>query len=211
MSSPKFRMVFQQENSLALFKYITLILLMITTIGCSHYIINDAGYVRPPKNYKFSYRNQVQNLVSNVQIDTTVVYYLNNCNVYRTSDEYKYRDHYIRFYADGKFKVQGVKEFPKIEDVNNINLGIVGYYKLKGNVIKMQTYTDIEAGSDQLEFGLIDENKNLILLSDNPRSTFGIGYSESGIKRKIQNQNIMKPKRYKKVKIEKMIYKEPNW
>lgn len=138
--------------------------------SCSHYIVNDAGYTRPPKNYKFSFKKNSAKLTNNEVIDTTVVYYLHNSNYYRNSDEYKNSEHYIRFYSDGKFKLQGTKEVPKVEDINDINKGIIGYYKLKERVIKLQIYGDINGGSDQIEIGLIDEKGNLILLNENPRS-----------------------------------------
>ncbi len=190
--------------------FLTMSFLVLFT-SCSHYVINEAGYTRPPKKYKFSYQKNSAKLTNNEFIDTTVVYYLHNSDFYRNTSEYKNSDHYIRFYSDGKFKLQGTKEFPKIEDINNINKGIVGYYKLKGRVIKLQVYGDINGGSDQLEFGIIDENGNLILLNENPRSSFNIGYSEKNIKKKIDRTSFFNPQRYKKIKIEGMTYERPNW
>ena len=191
-------------------KILTILLLLFLT-SCSHYIINEAGYTRPPKSYKFSYKKNSAKLTNNEVVDTTVVYYLHNSNYYRNSSEYKNSDHYIRFYSDGRFKLQGTKETPKIEDINNINKGIIGYYKLKGRVIKLQTYGDINGGSDQLEFGLVDEKGDLILLNENPRTDFCIGYSENAIKRKITHSSFFNPKRYEKLKIEGMTYEKPNW
>lgn len=190
-------------------KMLTITVLLLLT-SCSHYVINKEGFTRPPKNYKFSYANKSAKLTSTEIIDTTAIYYLENSNYYRNSDVYKNGDGYIRFYANGKFKMQGTKTFPSIDDINNIEKGIVGYYKLKKNVIKLQIYGDINGGSDQLEFGLIDENKNLILLNENPRTTFCLGYSESGIRNKIKN-SYFNPKIYKKRKVEGITYEKPNW
>lgn len=184
-------------------------------ISCSHYLVNNEGFVRPPKNYRFSYQKKSAKLIDNKIIDTTVIYYLSNSNYYRNTDEYKNDDGYIRFYANGKFKMQGLKAEPKIEDVNNVNYGIVGYFKIKGNVIKLQLYTDINAGSDQLEFGIIDDKGDLILLNENPRTDFGLGYSEEMIKEKINEVSVFRqnlnPKIYKKLKMDEMIYTPPNW
>ena len=188
-----------------------IVLSLIFLTSCSHYFINKEGYYRPPKNYRFSYKKNSAKLTNNEVIDTTVVYYLHNSNYYRNSSEYKNVDHYIRFYSDGRFKLQGTKETPKTEDVNDINKGIIGYYKLKGRVIKLQIYGDINGGSDQLEFGLIDDNGDLILLNENPRTDFCIGYSEDGIKRKIAKSSFFNPKRYEKLKIDGMTYETPNW
>jgi hypothetical protein len=185
--------------------------------SCSHYLVNNEGFTRPPKNYKFSYQKRSSKLNDTKVIDTTAIYYLTNSNYYRDSNEYKNNDGYIRFYANGKFKIQGSKTFPKIEDVNNVNYGIVGYFKLKDNVIKLQIYTDLNAGSDQLEFGIIEENGDLILLNENPRSGLCtcLGYSKKAIRKKINEVSIFRanlnPKIYKKIKIEGMIYNKPNW
>lgn len=179
--------------------------------GCSHYVLNDSGYPRPPKKYKFSYSKNESHLTDTTIIDTTAIYYLSNSNYYRNSSNYKNTDHYIRFYSDGHYKLQAVKEYPKIEDINDIRKGNVGYYKLKGNVIKLQLYSDINAGSDQLQFGLIDENNNLVLLNENPRTDFCIGYSESGIKRKIRKASFFNPLFYTKIRLNGMTYDRPDW
>lgn len=190
---------------------ILMILSLLYLTSCSHYVVNEEGFTRPPKNYKFSYKRNSAKLTNNELVDTTVVYYLHNSNYYRNSSEYKNSDHYIRFYSQGRFKLQGTKETPKIGDINNIKKGIIGYYKLKGRVIKLQIYGDINGGSDQLEFGLIDEKGDLILLNENPRTDFCIGYSEDAIKRKIAKSSFFNPKRYEKLKIDGMTYEKPNW
>lgn len=187
------------------------ILLLLFLSGCSHYIVNESGYIRPPKNYKFSYKKNSAKLTSNEVIDTTAVYYLSNSDYYRDSSEYKNSDNYIRFYSDGRLKLQGTKDTLNIEHINNIKEGIVGYYKLQGRVIKLQIYGDIDGGSTQLDFGLIDEKGDLILLNENPRIQFGIGYSEDAIKGKIEKSSFFNPKVYKKIKIQGMKYEKPNW
>jgi hypothetical protein len=106
----------------------------------------------------------------------------------RPNEECRVIPTYIRFYADGRFKLNRTKEYPRLEDINNINNGLVGYYKIEdGNVIKIQIYTEINAGSDQLEYGLIGDDKDIVFLDENPRTAFwDIGFSKKGIKRKME-------------------------
>lgn len=191
-------------------KKIFAIISLLFLTSCSHYVINSQGFVRPPKNYKFSYRNKSAKLKSNETIDTTAIYYFKNSNYYRDSQEFKSGGRYVRFYANGKFKMQGTKTYPSVEDINNTERGVVGYYKLKKNVVKLQIYGDIDGGSDMLEFGLIDENKNLILLDENPRTYFRIGYSENGIRNKIKYRK-SGAKIYEKKQVEGITYEKPNW
>jgi len=172
--------------------------------------VNQQGYIRPPQHYKFPYSKKAGQLLNTQIIDTTCVYVLQNSNYYRHTDEYKNDNNYIRFYADGRFKQQGFKTAFTIEQVNDNNSGIVGFYLLKGNVVKLQFYTDLNAGSDQLKFGIVDDGGNLILLHENPRTDFGLGYSEKGIRKKISN-SYFNPKVYKKVKQEGLTYTKPDW
>lgn len=186
------------------------ILVFIIFSNCSHYVVNSSGYIRPPKNKKFSYKKRFKKLKNLSVIDTTAIYYLSDSYFYKNSKKYKNGNSYIRFYGDGHFKLQGVKKTPTIEEVNNPNKGIVGYYYIKGKVVKMQLYSDINAGSFQLKFGYIDKNTNLILMHDNPRYDFAIGYDEEKIKRLIK-KSPFSPKIYKKTPIQKMVYIKPNW
>lgn len=178
--------------------------------NCSHYIVNKDGFIRPPENKNFSYKNRFTNFKDSSVIDTTAIYYLADSYFYKDSFEYKNGDSYIRFYGDGRFKLQGLKNYPIPEEVNNPNYGIVGYYFLKDNVVKMQIYTDIDAGSIQLEFGYIDANKNLIVMHDNPRFDYAIGYNEKKIRRLIE-KSPFSPKVYKKIYLDGMKYVKPNW
>ena len=178
--------------------------------GCSHYVINDAGYVRPPKGKKFSYKKRVTALDNIAVIDTNAIYYLTDSYFYKRSKQYKNGDAYIRFYADGHFKLQGLKKYPTAEQVNNPNYGIVGYYYLQDNVVKMQVYSDINAGSMQLKFGYIDKQNNLVVMHDNPKYDFCLGYQLKKIKRLIE-KSPMSPKIYKKIYLENLTYIKPNW
>jgi hypothetical protein len=162
------------------------------------------GYARPPKNYHFSYKNQVSLLRSTEVIDTTAIYFLHDDKNYNRSNAY------IRFYADGHFKTQATKAYPIKEEVNNHAYGIVGYYILQENTVKMQVYTNVNGGSNQLEFGFVDENKNLVVMHQNPRSTYKIGFSERAMKRKAANRNVP-PLVYEKIKIDGLTYIQPNW
>jgi len=199
-------------------KRISYLILSLLLTNCSHYVLSSTGYTRPPEKYKFPYSKHTKKLHTNQIIDTTAIYYLHDS--YFTSGDgnheikkYKRTDAFIRFYDDGRLKIQSSRgEYPKIEDINNINNGIVGYYLLKGNQIKIQVYSDIDAGSNQLKYGYIDENKNLIIYDANPRTYISIFnlFSEQNGRKKMEKAYYGK-KEYKKIKVEGIIYEKPNW
>lgn len=192
-------------------KVLVYCLFILTLSSCWHYRLNSENYVRPPEKYRFSYESRVSPLSKDVLIDTSAIYYLHDSNYYRDKKQPKNIDNYLRFYADGRFKMQRVENYPKTKDVNNLEKGIVGYYLIKGKVIKLQIYTDINAGSNQLMFGLIEDDGSLTFLNENPRTYFNLGYSEKNIKKKIKKTSYLNPKHYKKIKLEGMTYDKPRW
>lgn len=189
--------------------FIFIIFFLITS--CSHYVVNNEGFTRPPEKYKFGYSKKKSDVDVYQLIDTTSIYYMAEQDLYKYRSEYMRRGEYIRFYSDGRFKMQGVKDFPEIDDINNVNKGIVGYFFIRKNVLKLEIYSDINAGSSQLRFGLIEDNGDINLLDENPRTFYGIGFSEENISKKIK-KTIYKPQIYKKIKPEgEMIYENQNW
>lgn len=174
-------------------------------------MVNNEGFTRPPEKYKFGYSKKKSDVDVYQLIDTTSIYYMAEQDLYKYRSEYMRRGEYIRFYSDGRFKMQGVKDFPEIDDINNVNKGIVGYFFIRKNVLKLEIYSDINAGSSQLRFGLIEDNGDINLLDENPRTFYGIGFSEENIRKKIK-KTIYKPQIYKKIKPEgEMIYENQNW
>ena len=186
------------------------IILAVLVSSCTHYVVNDAGYIRPPKSQKFSYKKKSASL-NFALIDTNSIYYSSNGYFYKNDKGSKLSDKYIRFYGDGRFKLQGLKKSPpELADINNPDVGVVGYYITQGNAVKMQIYTDIDAGSIQLEYGYIDENGTLIVMHDNPRVDFNIGYNEKKIRRLI-DKSPFSPEIYKNTPITGLTYLAPNW
>jgi hypothetical protein len=203
-----------------LIKLILISVIVIIVSGCGHYVLSSTGYIRPPKNYRFPYEKRAIQLKTIDVIDTTCIYYLHDSyfksgggtGIY-AEKTYKRSESFIRFYADGRLKLQGTKgEYPKIEDINNINNGLAGFYLLKGRQIKIQLYSDINAGSDQLKYGYIDDNDNLILYDANPRtyiSIFNLFSEKNG--RKQMEKGYFGKMSYEKISVKGMTYINPNW
>jgi hypothetical protein len=201
-----------------MFKKVVSLTLFFSLISCVSYKFSSEGFYRPKNdNHRFEYKNSKTDINTYKLIDTLSIYYMPTQELYKPSDiyrrtgKYERRGKYIRFFSKGKFKIQGVNEVPKIEDVNNINKGIVGYFKFVNNVLKLEIFTDINAGSNQLQFGIIQEDGNIILLDENPRTTFRIGYSHDNIKKKLEN-SVYNPIILKKIKMDSSLtYTKPNW
>jgi len=198
-------------------RIVSYIIIILFFTNCSHYILNNNGYVRPPKKHKFHFSKKAKKLENIEIIDTTAIYYMHNSYLttrkgYTQTKKYKRTDRFIRFYGNGRLKIQHCNdEYPKIEDVNNINNGIIGYYLLSGDEIKIEIYTDINGGSNQLKYGHFDENKNLIIYDYSPNNyitIFNLWSEKKG--RELMKKEIQKEK-YEKTKINGMSYIKPNW
>lgn len=72
-------------------KNLACFMLMFCFYSCSHYVVNQAGYIRPPKNQKFTYKKRISVLKDSSFIDTTAIYYLYN-SYYKDNKEYKNRE-----------------------------------------------------------------------------------------------------------------------
>lgn len=192
-------------------KSVLILIIFCLTTSCSRYVVNNEGFTHPPENYKFGYSKRSSDVDVYQLIDTTSIYYMAEQDLYKHKSDYMRNGKYIRFYSNGRFKIQGVKDFPDIEAINNVDKGIVGYFFIRKNVLKLEIYSDINAGSSQLRFGLIEDNGDLNLLDENPRTFYGIGFSEENIRKKIK-KTVYKPQILKKIKPKgEMTYEEPNW
>jgi hypothetical protein len=165
-----------------------------------------------PVSQERAFRNIERTILTdNTLLDTTVIYYLKDHNEYRDSDKYKVSEHYIRFYSDGRCKQGFILESKKLnaDDVNSVRNGSVGYYLIEGSVIKIALYLGVHGISTYTSIGLIDEDKNLIILNEQT-SMFPI-YTEKLVRRRIDKTSYLNPMRYEKVKVEGMEYIPPIW
>lgn len=182
--------------------------------SCYHYLTNENGYIRPPKEFKFEYKNKTKKLESNNVIDTTCIYISKGNYIYYDSvgviKKQFLRDNYIRFFSNGRFKqgsLRKLEEFP--DDMNNIKTGGIGYYLLKENSVYLEFYSDIEAGSSQLSYSEIDRDGNLRIYDENPRSSLSLSkfltfYNPKSIKKSDFEL-------YKKTKNDQIKYVIPDW
>lgn len=66
--------------------------------------------------------------------------------------------YFIRFFSDGRMYFScAYCSFPKAAELNDLNYGSYGYYSVKGNDVKIETYA--EYAKYHFEFGLIEGDK----------------------------------------------------
>lgn len=196
-----------------IFKISLVLFLIFTLKSCQHYLVNEAGYIRPPKEFKFEYKNHLKKLENTNVIDTAALYISKGNYIYYDSahviKKQFLRENYFRFFSDGKFKrgsLAKLNRFP--EDMNNIKTGGIGYYLIKDNSVYLEFYSDIEAGSSQLQYAEIDEDKNLKIFSGNPRTYTFLELSKFYNPKPLKKENF---EIYKKVKNTNIKYVKPDW
>ena len=119
---------------------ISLALILITFFSCKSYYQNQNGGYRPKKP-KFELANPPYQLKKDDLIDTNAVY-VHEATIYYGSGPRK-EDFFIRFFANGRY-CMGIARAKKLtlEDVNGTHdYNTIGYYKLNGNNIEIETFT----------------------------------------------------------------------
>ncbi len=107
--------------------------------GCNSYYITSDGGIRPQKKrfklLKEANKVDYYNNIGNYLIDTNVVY-INKSSV-DSIDQFIY----FRFFSNGRV-LYGYPSTtrPNVTDVNNLNSGAIGYFKIENNHIYIEIF-----------------------------------------------------------------------
>jgi len=172
-------------------RYLKIILIISIIISsCSKLFYNSEGEVRPKKS-KFLFSKSNFSLHTNDKIDTAVLYLRIERNMAlslgRTGNAYKF----YRFYKDGRFQLSDSYEnFENHIKFQNINSGIIGYYKLRNDTLRCEFFAPTNGGEYVLIDGVI-KNGIIILTKMYPRHNGGIiKLNDSLIKTSINTLSI---------------------
>ena len=115
--------------------------------GCKNYYITEDEGIRPKKpRYKIKPSKEDLKNIDFSLLDTNAIYLCHlDSSIFETKDTNIYV--FLRFFSDGRILKSFMQEgYPTLENVTNINTGVVGYYKLNNNKLIFEI------------FGLIFEN-----------------------------------------------------
>ncbi|HEX8577896.1 MAG TPA: hypothetical protein VF677_16545 [Flavobacterium sp.] len=115
-------------------------LILVTFISCNSYYQNKNGGYRP-KRPKFELAKLPYRLKNNDVIDTNAVY-VEEAIIYYSTEARK-EEFFMRFFSNGRF-CMGIARAKKLtlEDLNGkYDYNRIGYYKLQGNNLEMETFT----------------------------------------------------------------------
>lgn len=179
-------------------RYLLVLILFISSFSCEPlYIINSEGALRPRKDNYFSYKKHPFNLADTSIIDTNCIYvrYVGLLFFEKVGGKIDSIPHchvHYRFYSTGQMNTVLTDTFPKVNEVNNPNIGSVGYYKIKNDKVYLQ-WMNAQGGRTK-EMGII---KNGELLLYDKTDTF--------------YPKLKKPEHYKKIEVKGMKYVKPDW
>ncbi|MBD3225324.1 MAG: hypothetical protein GF313_11375 [Caldithrix sp.] len=160
-------------------KYLILIILFSGCLFQKSFFYLPEGGVRP-KNPDFKLAKEPFSLKDTTLIDTNAIYlerltdtYLVNFDQYNTvfPNENRLKPikqdtsyHFYRFFRNGRVYVSRVLDhFPSVEEMNNYNLGLVGYYRLEGNQIITEIFTPSGNGKYLMKYGTV-KNDTIFLV-----------------------------------------------
>jgi hypothetical protein len=148
VATEKKNIIFKQakEKEMMSLKYLYSILIALILISCSKMFYNSEGGVRPKKN-NFLLSKDSFLLVSNDKIDTSVLYVRVLKNMALSSGKNGNRYQFYRFYENGRFQIS--ETYENFEDhlkFQNINVGIIGYYKLENEILLCEFFAPTNGG-----------------------------------------------------------------
>ena len=188
-------------------KFIVIFCLIILNSCVDYYRTADGGFrVSNPKVFKYN-KDKYKNLRSGL-IDTTSIYLKSEEYNKGKQDSISYQnDEFARFFSGGQVlfvRFDGGSP-PQLELINNQNLGIPGYYIVKGNKIKIDKFQLTNGGQTGKYFGRVLENGDLIFYEARPETYRG------SFNRLEKNVSKTKYSIWKKIDIIGIIHYNPKW
>lgn len=154
---------------------ITIIFLLSLFTSCVRHYWNEDGGVRVANPKVFKYNKPRYTSRNKFPIDTNAVYVLDSS--YNKYNEVKARklppETFVRFFSTGQVlffydTTAGLKQ------LNNPNIGVPGYFIIKGNRIKIDMFQDINGGQTGKLFGKIQNDGSLMFYEQSPATYFGL-------------------------------------
>jgi len=153
-----------------------IIILFFSTVwaSCVHHYYNDDGGVRVANSKVFKYNKPRYTSRNKLPIDTNAIYVLDSSyNKYDVvMGKKKPPASYVRFFSTGQ--VQFFYDTTKaLKQLNNRNIGVQGYYIIKGDKIKIDMFQEINGGQTGKYFGKVLPDNNLMFYEQRPETCFG--------------------------------------
>jgi hypothetical protein len=140
----------------------TVVILSFCLSGCCYFFSNvkrlPEGGERPICPC-FSLAKKPYHLIEGDLIDTNAIYISRVKNIMpniKIDSLYKF----IRFFQNGRFcgNAGPLDHFPDDDDINNLNSCFIGYYKLDGINVVIETFSDLDGGAFTKRVGKIENN-----------------------------------------------------
>lgn len=99
---------------------------------------------------------------------------------------------FYRFFSNGRMYVSYILDhFPTIEEQNNYNLGMIGYYKITNkNEIITEVYVSFDSGKYSIDYGII-KGDSIIFNYTKSNVFFGLTKEKTNIRlHKVRNHKV---------------------
>jgi hypothetical protein len=183
---------------------ITYLLGLLIFNSCVRYHYTKEGGIRVnnPKVFKYNKPRFTQKDKS--LIDINAIYILDS--EYSQWNDIKYsrkNKEFVRFFSTGQILFTHCNGMPRIEVINNQNLGTQGYFIVKGDKIKIDLFSEDNGGCTQNYYGKILDSDNIMFYEVTPVPPFFSSFKglEKGGRKSF----------WKKVKVAKIINYIPDW
>ena len=160
---------------LNIWKLVLFLLIIIASPSCckifgKKYIITDQQLLIAKNPSKYKYKNASKNESSNPLK-------FNGIYVREFHGNINFKDSvgivYMRLFNSGHVFIGELRdEIPQSIELNSLNNGFGGYYKIEKGLIKIEYFIERDCGTRMLNFGII-QNNSINMYTANPKTFFG--------------------------------------
>lgn len=185
---------------------LALLLAVLFFSSCVGYHYTQEGGIRVNNPKVFRYNKKKFTSLDKSLIDTNANYLIDSSfNKWRIPQWEQRRDVFIRFFSTGQILFITCSDMPNLDIINNKNLGIPGYFILRGNKIKIVMFQDLNGGQIGKFYGRIQPNGDLVFYDQRPETYYSSFYL-------LEKAEINSRKsHWKKIKVDKIEHYTPNW
>jgi hypothetical protein len=183
-----------------------LIFLIFFLSSCVSYHFTKEGGVRVDNPKVFKYNKKRFTKLDKGLIDTNSIYFKESTyDKWRTPELKSSYNEFARFFSTGQVLFVSCDSFPKIDIINNPNIGIPGYFIVKGTKLKIDMFEDLNGGQTGKYYGRLQPNGDIIFFEQSPETYFS---SFSMLEKKSGKDRFSV---WRKIKVDSLKNYKPNW
>jgi hypothetical protein len=189
-------------------KKILIVIYVLLQVSCVGFYTTSEGGFRVNKTKNFKYSKEKFTSMPKTLIDTNSIYVMDSVfNKWNENPMERKGYRFVRFFSGGQALFIYNDGIPKLEKINNKNIGTPAYYILEGNKLKVNIFSNLNGGTTDFFYGKINNKGNLVIYEDTAVQIYFLGI----LKSYKMAENSGRISYWTKIKVENIENYKPNW